>query len=102
VQEEPLNMGAWRFIHHEFKDVRMKLIARPQSGSPATGSLKFHVISQQKLIDKTFESCECPLLEKECGMLCIGNKWRSFEQELKDLNVDMLDSKFHSATKKLE
>ncbi|HMM11720.1 MAG TPA: 2-oxoglutarate dehydrogenase E1 component [Bacteroidales bacterium] len=102
VQEEPLNMGAWRFIHHEFKDVRLKLIARPQSGSPATGSPKFHVISQQKLIDKTFETCECPLLEKECGMLCIGNRWRSFEQELKDLNVDMLDSKYHSATKKLE
>ncbi len=102
VQEEPLNMGAWRFIHHEFKDVRLKLVARPQSGSPATGSSKFHVISQQKIIDKTFESCECLLLEKECDMLCIGNKWRSFEQELKDLNVDMLDSKFHSATKKLE
>ncbi len=102
VQEEPLNMGAWRFIHHEFKDVRMKLVARPQSGSPATGSSKFHLISQQKLIDKTFENCECPLLDKECGMLCIGNKWRSFEQELKDMNVDMLDSKFHSATKKLE
>lgn len=102
VQEEPLNMGAWRFLHHEFKEVPLKLVARPQSGSPATGSSKFHIITQQKIIDKAFERCECPLLEKECGMLCIGNKWQSFEKELTDLKVDIVDSKFHSATKKLE
>jgi 2-oxoglutarate dehydrogenase E1 component len=101
VQEEPLNMGSWKYIHHEFKEIPLKLIARPASGSPATGSPKFHVIRQQKIIDKTFEKCECPLVDKECGMLCIGNKWRSFEHELKELNVDKIDSKFHNAEKKL-
>ncbi len=102
VQEEPLNMGAWRFIHHELNYIKLKLIARPESGSPATGSSKFHVIRQQKIIDKAFESCECPFVDIECGMVCIGNKWRSFEQELKTMHVDMIDSKFHSALKKLE
>jgi 2-oxoglutarate dehydrogenase E1 component len=94
-------MGSWKYIHHEFKEIPLKLIARPASGSPATGSPKFHVIRQQKIIDKTFEKCECPLVDKECGMLCIGNKWRSFEHELKELNVDKIDSKFHNAEKKL-
>lgn len=102
VQEEPLNMGAWRFIHHEYKDVNLRLIARPESGSPATGSSKFHVIRHQKIIDKAFESCDCPLVHKECGMICIGNKWRSFEKELKEMDVEMVDSKFHSADKKLK
>lgn len=101
VQEEPMNMGAWKYIHHEFKEIPLKLIARPASGSPATGSPKFHVIRQQKIIDKTFEMCECPFVDKECGMLCIGNKWRSFEHELKEMNVDKIDSKFHNAEKKL-
>jgi len=101
VQEEPMNMGPWKYIHHEFKEIPLKLIARPASGSPATGSPKFHVIRQQKIIDKTFEMCECPFVEKECGMMCIGNKWRSFDHELKELNVDKIDSKFHNAEKKL-
>lgn len=102
VQEEPLNMGAWRFIQHEYRNVKLRLVARPESGSPATGSAKFHVIRQQKVIDKAFETCDCPFVTKECGMICIGNKWRSFENELKELDVDMVDSKFHSANKKLE
>ncbi|MBU1369736.1 MAG: 2-oxoglutarate dehydrogenase E1 component [Bacteroidetes bacterium] len=102
VQEEPINMGPWKYIHHEFKEIPLRLIARPPSGSPATGSPKFHAIRQQKIIDKALEVCDCPYVNKECGMLCIGNKWRSFEKELDDLNVDQIDSKFHNATKKLE
>jgi hypothetical protein len=78
------------------------LIARPESGSPATGSSKFHHIRHQKIIDKAFEACDCPFVNKECGMICIGNKWRSFENELKDLNVEMVDSKYHNALKKLD
>jgi len=102
VQEEPMNMGPWKYIHHEFKEVELKLVARPASGSPATGSPKFHVIRQQKIVDKALEACDCPYVNKDCGMLCIGNKWRSFEKELEDLNVDKLDSKYHNAVKKLE
>ncbi len=102
VQEEPMNMGPWKFIHHEFKEVALKLIARPASGSPATGSPKFHEIRQRKIIDKTFEQCNCQLVGKTCGMICIGNKWRSFEKELADMNVEHLDSKHHSADKQLK
>ncbi|MDP3463119.1 MAG: 2-oxoglutarate dehydrogenase E1 component [Bacteroidales bacterium] len=102
VQEEPLNMGAWRYIHHEFKDVKLRIIARPSSGSPATGSSKFHVIRHQKILDKTFDACICPHVDTECGMMCIGNKWRSFEQELSNLKVDKIDSKFHSSKNQLQ
>lgn len=102
VQEEPMNMGPWHYIHHEFKEVNFKVIARPTSGSTATGLLKFHAIRQQKIVDKAFESCDCIYLDKECGMLCIGNKWRSFEKELADLNVNQIDSKFHTGLKPLK
>jgi 2-oxoglutarate dehydrogenase E1 component len=101
VQEEPYNMGAWPFIHLEFKEVPLKLIARPASGSPATGSSKFHLVRQRKIIEKTFQKCVCPNLEKECKMICIGNKWRSFERELEALKVDNIDSKSISAEKHL-
>ncbi len=102
VQEEPMNMGPWHFIHHEFKDVALKVIARPSSGSPATGLSKFHALRQKKIIDKTFDNCDCVYLGKECGMLCIGNRWRSFEKELKDLKVDQIDSSFHTGEKQLQ
>ncbi len=102
VQEEPLNMGAWRFIQSELHNLNISTIAKPKSGSPSTGSSKFHNIRQQKIIDKAFETCECPLVNTQCNMICIGNKWQSFEDELKTLHVDMIDSKFHSALKKLE
>jgi 2-oxoglutarate dehydrogenase E1 component len=101
VQEEPYNMGAWPFIHLEFKDVPLKVIARPSSGSPSTGSTKFHHIRQRKIIEKTFQQCICPNLEKECKMVCIGNKWKSFEEELEAQKVDSLDSKAISAEKQL-
>jgi len=102
VQEEPMNMGPWHYIHHEFKEVALKLVARPASGSPATGLSKFHAIRQQKIVEKTFEECDCIYLDKECGMMCIGNKWRSFEKELKDLKVDHIDTKFHTGEKQLQ
>ncbi len=101
VQEEPANMGPWEFIHKEMKDVEFELIARPASGSPATGSPKFHVIRQQKIVDKVFYECDCPYLYDDCEMACIGNKWKSFEKELKELNIDQMDSKFHSGVKPL-
>lgn len=103
AQEEPVNMGAWEFIRkHIEPGFNVKVIARPASGSPATGSSKFHVIRQQKIIDKVFEECICPYLDEECEMVCIGNKWRSFEKELQELHVDHIDSKFHSGVKPLK
>lgn len=102
AQEEPANMGAWEFVNNILSSqIDIKIISRPASGSPATGSNKFHVIQQQKIIDKVFEKCDCPYIDKECKMACIGNKWKSFEKELKELHINQMDSKFHSGTKPL-
>ena len=102
VQEEPYNMGAWPFIHMEFTDVPIKVISRPASGSTATGSNKFHYIRQRKIIEKAFHTCECPNLDYECKMVCIGNRWKSFENELKKLKVDMIDTKDITGIKQLK
>ncbi|MFK5855509.1 MAG: 2-oxoglutarate dehydrogenase E1 component [Bacteroidota bacterium] len=103
AQEEPANMGAWEFIHNILlPEIDIKVISRPASGSPATGSGKFHIIRQQKIIDKVFEQCDCPYIHDECKMACIGNKWKSFEKELLELNVDNIDSKYHSGKRKLK
>ena len=103
AQEEPANMGAWEFIYNILADdIKIKVISRPASGSPATGSNKFHIIRQQKIIDKVFELCDCPYLNDECKMVCIGNKWKSFEKELQEHNIKNIDSKLHSGKKPLK
>jgi len=103
TQEEPANMGAWEFVRKNMDtDFNIKVIARPPSGSTATGSSKFHAIRQQKILDKVFEECDCPYIGEECNMACIGNRWKSFEKELKELHVDHIDSKFHSGVKPLK
>jgi len=101
VQEEPINMGAWTFMHHNYKKMPLKVIARPASGSPATGSSKFHQLSQQKIIDKAFQKCDCPKLNEECAMVCIGNKWKTFEDQVASMKIKKIDSKTFSAEKKL-
>ena len=102
AQEEPANMGAWEFIQNTLlPEINIKVISRPASGSPATGSGKFHVIRQQKIIDKVFEQCDCPYINDECKMACIGNKWKSFEKELLELNVNNIKSTYHSGKRKL-
>ena len=55
VQEEPLNMGAWRFLQAAFQDhldTGLTCIAREESASPATGSLQVHTREQAALIDR--------------------------------------------------
>jgi 2-oxoglutarate dehydrogenase E1 component len=99
VQEEPFNMGPWPFMHLEFNDIPLKVIARPASGSPATGSTKFHNVRQRKIIEKAFHECICPNIDKECKMVCIGNRWKSFEEEMDKLKVENIDSKAISAEK---
>jgi len=100
TQEEPVNMGAWNFIHHQMEEVPLRLIARPASGSPATGSVEFHEIRQRKIIEKTFGSCDCPKVAEECRMMCIGNRWKTFEQQL-EKSGQPITTKTVSAVKKL-
>jgi 2-oxoglutarate dehydrogenase E1 component len=53
AQEEPRNMGAWRFIDATLRE-RMELeisgITRPANASPAAGSSKMHATEQERLL----------------------------------------------------
>lgn len=57
VQEENENMGAWPYYCRKFRgsSLDLKYIARPESGSPATGYMKQHVAQQTEIINKAFE-----------------------------------------------
>ncbi len=58
VQEEPRNMGAWYFMKVKWDEMGLqerwplKVVSRPESASPSTGSKKMHAIEQQELIDE--------------------------------------------------
>jgi 2-oxoglutarate dehydrogenase E1 component len=59
VQEEPFNMGAWRYLHEKFgKHLFGRLpfgpVSRHESASPATGSSSAHKLEQQQLIERAF------------------------------------------------
>lgn len=59
VQEEPENMGVWRFIRVHFGDridQRFPFLgfSRPEASSPATGSANSHKIEQKQLFDRVF------------------------------------------------
>ena len=66
VQNEPENQGAWPFMalnlpealamHGEERSLRV--VARPASASPATGSTKVHEVEQQALIQEIFRRSE--------------------------------------------
>ncbi len=55
VQEEPENMGAWRYMQSNwpkhFDDRPLQCISRPASASPATGSKTAHEREQRQLIE---------------------------------------------------
>ena len=50
AQEEPRNMGAWRFIAEKF-DYKIRYIGRAENSSPATGSKKRHDQEQAELVN---------------------------------------------------
>lgn len=56
VQEEPENMGAWWHIATSLSDIRLRVVARKRSASPATGYAKLHPVEQKALVDKAFEN----------------------------------------------
>lgn len=57
VQEENENMGPWPFYCRKLagSSLNLRVIARPESGSPATGYMKRHLAEQEEIINKTFE-----------------------------------------------
>ncbi|HUG82634.1 MAG TPA: 2-oxoglutarate dehydrogenase E1 component, partial [Bryobacterales bacterium] len=57
VQEEPENMGAWRYMRIRFGETLLgkwplRGIHRPESASPATGSHAAHDLEQRKIVDE--------------------------------------------------
>lgn len=63
VQEEPFNMGAWRYLHekfgkHLFGRLPFAPISRHESASPATGSSGAHKLEQQQLIERAFSDAQ--------------------------------------------
>jgi len=54
VQEEPRNMGAWRFVQGKMMDHfagrAVQYIGRPDASSPAVGSLKMHQQQQDRIL----------------------------------------------------
>ncbi|MFA6125980.1 MAG: 2-oxoglutarate dehydrogenase E1 component [Bacteroidales bacterium] len=76
-QEEPENMGAWRFLSNEVPYIKWIPVCRKASGSPASGLSKIHQITQQELVDKVFRKCTCELKNKYCGLQCVEGKSRT-------------------------
>jgi 2-oxoglutarate dehydrogenase E1 component len=58
VQEEPWNMGPWYFLNARLPPMLdgrgLRVIARPESASPATGSKAAHDLEQRELMDEAF------------------------------------------------
>jgi 2-oxoglutarate dehydrogenase E1 component len=59
VQEEPINMGAWRHIRifygrSVFERFPFSHVTRPASASPATGSSSAHKKEQETLLNEAF------------------------------------------------
>ena len=59
VQEEPGNMGAWRYMKNRFGERIFDKhpfdgLSRPEAASPATGSMSSHQLEQKQLIEKAF------------------------------------------------
>jgi 2-oxoglutarate dehydrogenase complex dehydrogenase (E1) component-like enzyme len=76
AQEEPQNMGAWRFVREEFLDRAAGLangripryLGREASASPAPGSLKAHVREQEAIVEAALSippASETPLATQE-------------------------------------
>ena len=63
AQEEPQNMGAWRFIRERFLDGEVvgfhhrapAYVGRAASASPAPGSHKVHTLEQEELVAKALD-----------------------------------------------
>jgi 2-oxoglutarate dehydrogenase E1 component len=62
VQEEPENMGAWRWLRPQleasFERRPIRCVARPERVSPATGSSAIHQREQRQLLEAAFCSAD--------------------------------------------
>jgi 2-oxoglutarate dehydrogenase E1 component len=54
VQDEPENMGAWPYIAAKFPDLKLELISRRESASPAAGLPEKHKKSLERILNTVF------------------------------------------------
>jgi len=58
VQEEPANMGAWRFVEPLLRPLlggrTLAYVGRDDAASPATGSYKMHQAEEADLVNRAF------------------------------------------------
>ena len=60
VQEEPENMGAWRYIRARFGETLLgrfplRVLSRPEAATPASGALSSHKLEQERLLVAAFD-----------------------------------------------
>ena len=96
-QEEPANMGAWSYLKRKFNIVDLMLVARPESGSPATGSPSLHRQRQDKILEKTFAGCTCERVNEECRMVCAPKEW-TFVSRLQPHDAQDINTKIENPT----
>jgi 2-oxoglutarate dehydrogenase E1 component len=70
VQEEPANMGAWRYLHekfgkHLFGKFPFAPVSRFESAGPATGSSHAHKFEQENLVRRAFGDAETKFHENK-------------------------------------
>lgn len=54
VQEEPENMGPWRFVDKNLRSLNLKYIGREEAASPATGFAKRHAMENEEIMTGIF------------------------------------------------
>ncbi len=59
VQEEPQNMGAWEAVEPCLREILgerwpLRYVGRPRRASPAEGSMTWHRVTQQAIIERAF------------------------------------------------
>lgn len=54
VQEEPENMGPWRFVDKWLRSLNLKYVGREEAASPATGFAKRHAAENEEIMTGIF------------------------------------------------
>jgi len=82
VQEEPENMGAWKYIREQLQHLNIQGVSRQPSASPAVGLYSLHQIEQNEILGKVFRKCTCELNYKYCNLDCeVGSHRKQVKQQ---------------------